>query len=87
MPPYISTNSEIEKYYQKEPIFNWVYLKSNLPKIKGKEYGINLDDYKSITTRCMWMVIIWHNLVALELKLFQKKLKNLWTIKISQQNF
>ena len=53
MPPYISTNSEIEKYYQKEPIFNWVYLKSNLPKIKGKEYGINLDDYKSITTRCM----------------------------------
>ena len=32
LPPF--TNFEIENYYQKEPKFNGVYSRNNLPKIK-----------------------------------------------------
>ena len=33
MPPDPLTNLEIQSYYQKEPNFNGVYSKNNLPKI------------------------------------------------------
>ena len=32
MPPHLSTNFEIQKYYQNEPKFNGAYLRNNLPK-------------------------------------------------------
>ena len=44
------TKFEIQRYYQKEPKFNGVYSRNNLPKIKDGVYIINLDEYKSIGT-------------------------------------
>ena len=35
MPPLPLTNFEIQKYYQREPNIICVYLRNNLPKIKG----------------------------------------------------
>ena len=49
------TNFEIQKYYQKEPKFNDVYSKNNLPKIKDGTYLINLDEYESIITH--WIAL------------------------------
>ena len=43
------TNFEIQKY-QNEPRFNSVYSRDNLPKIKGRAYVINLDEYYDIGT-------------------------------------
>ena len=50
MLPHLLTNFEIQKYYQKEPKFNGVYSRNNLPKIKDGTYIINLDEFKSIGT-------------------------------------
>ena len=50
MPPYLLTNFEIQKYYQNEPIFNGIYSRNNLPKIKHGPYVISLDEHKSIRT-------------------------------------
>ena len=47
---YSLTNFEIQRYYQKEPRFNGVYSRNNLPKIKGGAYVINIDVCKSIGT-------------------------------------
>ena len=55
MPPYPLTNFEIQKYYQNEPIFNGVYLRNNLSKVKDGAYIINLDQYKSIRT--LWIAL------------------------------
>ena len=39
-------NFEIQEYYKKEPRFNGVYSRDNLPKtIKNGAYVINLDEY------------------------------------------
>ena len=43
MPPHLLTNFETQKYYQNEPMFNDVYSRDNLPKIKDGAYAINLD--------------------------------------------
>ena len=43
MPPHPLTNFEIQKCYKKEPTFNSVYSRNNLPKIKDGTYVINLD--------------------------------------------
>ena len=48
MPPPHLTNFQIQKYFQKEPAFNAVYSRNNLPKIKNRAYAINIDEYKSI---------------------------------------
>ena len=42
-------------YCQNEPKFNNVYPRSNLPKIKGGAYVINLDKFKSIGTH--WITL------------------------------
>ena len=52
MLPHPLTNFEIQKYYGHEPKFNGVYSSNNLPQIKDGAYVINLDDYKSIGTKC-----------------------------------
>ena len=55
MPPNPLTNFEIQKYYQKEPKFNGVYSRNNLPKTKDGKDVTNLDEYKSIETD--WIVV------------------------------
>ena len=45
MPPHPLTKFEIWKYYQKEPRFNGVFSRDNLPKkIKDGAYVINFDE-------------------------------------------
>ena len=45
------TNLEIQWYYEKEPKFNGVYSRNNLPKkIKDGAYVINLDEYADVGT-------------------------------------
>ena len=49
IPPHLVNNFEIQKYYQKEPRFNGVYSRDNLPdKIKDGPYVISLDEYSVI---------------------------------------
>ena len=55
MPPHPSTNLDIQKYYQKEPKFNGVYSRNNLPKTKDRAYVIYLDEYESIGTH--WIAL------------------------------
>ena len=79
MLPHPLTNFEIQKYYQNEPRFNWVYSRDNLPKkMKDGPYVINLDEYSDIGTH--WIALYVPNndvtfLVVLECNIFQKKLK------------
>ena len=42
MPPHPLTYFEIQKYYQREPKFNGVYLRNNFTKTKDGTYIINL---------------------------------------------
>ena len=77
MPPYPLTNFDIQKYYQKEPKFNGVYSRTNLPKLKDGACVINLDEFKSIGTHLIALYVNGNNiLTALELNIFQKKFKN-----------
>ena len=55
LPPHFLINFEIQKYYQKEPKFNGVYSRNNLPKTKDCAYVINYDEYKSIRTH--WIAL------------------------------
>ena len=55
MPPHPLTNFEVQNYYQKEPRFNGVFSRNNLPKIKDGAYVINLDEFKSIGTH--WIAL------------------------------
>ena len=50
MSPRPLINFVIQKCYAKEPKFNGVYSRNNLPKLKDGTYVINLDEYKSIGT-------------------------------------
>ena len=42
MPSHPLTNFEAQKYHQKEPKFNGICSRNNLPKIKDGTYVINL---------------------------------------------
>ena len=55
MLPHPLTNFEIQKYYQNEPKFNGIYSRTNLRKIKGGAYVINLNEFKSIGTH--WIAL------------------------------
>ena len=55
MPPNLLTNIDIIDYFKKEPRFNGVFSKNNLPKIKQGVYFINLDHNKNTGTH--WVVI------------------------------
>ena len=58
MPPHPLTNFEIQKYYQNEPKFNGVYSRNNLSKIKDRAYIINCDEYESMGTHWVDLMII-----------------------------
>ena len=45
MSPHPLTNFEKRKYYQNEGIFNGVYSRNNLPKMKDGAHVINLDEF------------------------------------------
>ena len=76
------TNFKIQKYYQNKPKINGVYsrnLRYNLPKMKDRINVINLDEFKSIGTYWIALYVNSNNIIylaALELNIFQKKLKN-----------
>ena len=55
MLPHLLTNFETQKYYHKEPKFNGVYSRNNLPEIKDGAYVINLEEFKSIETH--WIAL------------------------------
>ena len=57
MPSHPLTNFEIQKYYQNEPIFNGVYSRDNLNKIKDGAYVISLDVYPDIGTHCVALYV------------------------------
>ena len=57
--PHPLTNFEIQKYYQNESIFNEVYSRDNLPRIKEGAYAINLDEYYDIGTH--WVALYVQN--------------------------
>ena len=61
MLPHPLTNFEIQKYYQSEPKFNGVYLRSNLPKIKYRVYLINLNEFKLIGTHWLAFYVNGNN--------------------------
>ena len=55
IPPHPLTNFEIQKYYQNELRFNFVYSRDNLPKIRDGAYIINLHEYPDIGTH--WIAL------------------------------
>ena len=56
MPPHPLTIYKIKNYYEKEPRFNGVYSRDNLPKIiKNGTYVINLDEYADVGTH--WIAL------------------------------
>ena len=55
MTPYPLTNFEIQRYYQNEPRFNYIYSRDNLHRIKDGAYIINLDEYSDIGTH--WVAL------------------------------
>ena len=55
MLPHPLTNFEMQKYYHNLTIFNGVYSRYNLPKIKDGVYVINLDEYSDIGTH--WIAL------------------------------
>ena len=55
MTPHPLINFEIQKYYQKEPKFNNVYFKNNLPEMRDETYIINLEEYESLGTH--WVAL------------------------------
>ena len=50
-----SINFEIQQYYQSESKFNGIYLRNSLSKINHQADVINLDEYKTIGTHCMYL--------------------------------
>ena len=52
------TNFEIQKNQENELIFNGVYSRDNLPKIKDGAYVINLDEHYDTGTHC---IALWLN--------------------------
>ena len=50
MPSHPLTNLKILRYYQNNYKLNGVYSRNNLPKVKDRTYGINLDEFDGIVT-------------------------------------
>ena len=67
MLPHPLTNFEIQKYYQNEPRFNWVYSRDNLPKkMKDGPYVINLDEYSDIGTHWIAFYALINNVTSFD---------------------
>ena len=78
MPPNALTYFEIQEYYQNESKFNRAYSRNNLPKSKDGSYVIIQVSCRSVGTHRIALyakMIMQHIFIALELNIFQKKLK------------
>ena len=54
--PHCLTIFEIQKHYQNESRFNWVFSRETFPKkIKDGTYVINLDEYADVGTH--WIAL------------------------------
>ena len=87
MLPHLLTNFEIQRYYQKEPKFNGLYSRNNLPKIKGGAYIINLDEYKSVGTHWITLYLNGDNITYVdnfEVEYISKEIQMFLGSKISQ---
>ena len=63
LPAHPLTKFEIQEYYQKEPRFNGVLSRDNLPNnIKNGAYVINLDEYHEIGTH--WVALYVNNKIV-----------------------
>ena len=58
MPLNLLTNFEIQKYYQSKPKFKSFYSRNNFSKIKDGTYLLNVNEFKSIVTHWMALLII-----------------------------
>ena len=90
MTPHPLTYFDIKKYYQKEPKFNSVYSRNNLPKIKDWEYVINLDVFKSIGTHCIVLYVSGKNIIYFDsfvVEHTQKEIKKIRRNKNTITNF
>ena len=74
MSPHPLTNFEIQQCYEKEPRFNGVFSRDNLPKkIKDRTCVINLDEYADTGTH--WVALFCKKtklfiLIVLELEIY-----------------
>ena len=60
LPLHPLINFEIQEYYQKEPRFNGVFSRDNLPNtIKNGAYVTDLDEYRDIGTH--WIALYVNN--------------------------
>ena len=81
MTPHSITDFEIQKYYRNKPVFNGIYFRDNLPKVKDRTYVVNLDEYESVETHCIALYVNGNNVtyfdrveyISKELNTFQKK--------------
>ena len=82
MPLHHLTDFEIQKYYQKEPKFNWIYSKNNWSKIKNRPYITNLDEYESIGTHWIALYVNAENLIHFDsFGVEHMELKTYWELK------
>ena len=58
LPTHPFTNFEIQKYYKNDSQFSGVYSRNNLPKINYVAYIMNLDDFNSIGTHLVALVMV-----------------------------
>ena len=58
LPTHPFTNFEIKKYYKIDSQFSGVYSRNNLPKINYVAYIMNLDDFNSIGTHLVALVMV-----------------------------
>ena len=54
---YPLTSFEIQTHYQKEPKFNGVYSRDNLPRTKDGAYVINLYKYSDVGTHWVGLYV------------------------------
>ena len=58
----LSTDFEIQRYYQNESKFNGIYSRLYLPKIKDAAYVINLAEFKPIGNCWIALYMIGNNI-------------------------
>ena len=51
----------MRKVYEKEPKYNGLYSRNNLPKMKDGPYVINLDEYKLVGTHWIALYVNCNN--------------------------
>ena len=79
MQSYPLTNFKMLRCHQNKSRFNVIYSRNSLPAKKDVTSIINLDECKSIETNWIALHVNANNvtfLAALELNIFQKKLKS-----------